>query len=345
MKIQDAIGKVIERIDLTQEEMEDIMRQVMTGQCTNAQIAGLLIGLRMKSESIDEITGAAKVMRELATPVAINAAPLVDIVGTGGDGANLFNISSASAFVAAAAGAHIAKHGNRGVSSSSGSADVIEALGVKLGLEPAQVAQCVEEVGVGFMFAPAHHSAMKHAIAPRKELGQRTLFNILGPMTNPAGAKRMVIGVFNSRLCAPMAEVMGRLGAEHVLVVNGKDGLDEISLATATSVAELKDGTVTEYEIIPEDLGISSQTLVGLQVNDAAQSLDLIRAAFGGATDDRAAKARDIIALNAGAAIYVAGLTATHKEAVQLAKSALESGAAKAKLDALAELSHRICEE
>lgn len=342
MNIQEAIGKVIERIDLTRDEMVDVMRQVMTGQCTNGQIAGLLVGLRMKSESIDEITGAVQVMRELATPVNINASPLVDIVGTGGDGANLFNISSASAFVAAAAGVFIAKHGNRGVSSSSGSADVIEALGVNLNLKPEQVAQCVEEVGVGFMFAPSHHSAMKHAIGPRKELGQRTLFNILGPMTNPAGVTRMVIGAFNQRLCRPLAEVMQRLGAEHVMVVSGRDGLDEVSLATSTHVAELKDGEVQEYDIMPEDLGVASQSLNGLQVENSAESLALIRAAFKSEKSSAAVKARDIIALNAGAAIYVSGLVGSYREGVEQARQQLVGGGALNKLEALAEFSHSL---
>lgn len=342
MNIQEAIGKVIERIDLTRDEMVDVMRQVMTGQCTSGQIAGLLVGLRMKSESIDEITGAVQVMRELATPVNINASPLVDIVGTGGDGANLFNISSASAFVAAAAGVFIAKHGNRGVSSSSGSADVIEALGVNLNLKPEQVAQCVEEVGVGFMFAPSHHSAMKHAIGPRKELGQRTLFNILGPMTNPAGVTRMVIGAFNQRLCRPLAEVMQRLGAEHVMVVSGRDGLDEVSLATSTHVAELKDGEVQEYDIMPEDLGVASQSLNGLQVENSAESLALIRAAFKGEKSSAAVKARDIIALNAGAAIYVSGLVGSYREGVEQARQQLVGGGALNKLEALAEFSHSL---
>lgn len=259
MDIKEALARVVEQIDLSRDEMVEVMRQVMSGQCSESQIAGFLVALRMKSESIDEITGAAEVMRELATPVKAKSAPLVDIVGTGGDGANLFNVSSASAFVAAACGVHVAKHGNRGVSSSSGSADLLEQAGIKLSLGAEPVARCIDEVGVGFMFAPGYHGAMKHAIGARRALGIRTLFNILGPMTNPAGAKRLVIGVFSERLCRPMAQVMQQLGAEHILVVHAEDGLDEISLATHTHVAELKAGQISEYRISPEELGIDSQ--------------------------------------------------------------------------------------
>ena len=227
MDIREALGRVVENLDLTLEEMREVMRQIMTGAASDAQIGAFLMGMRMKSETIDEITGAVQVMRELMTPVKVGELPyLVDIVGTGGDGANLFNISSASAFVAAAAGCHVAKHGGRSVSSKSGAADVLEAAGVRLDLTPEQTARCVREVGVGFMFAPNHHSAMKYAIGPRRELGLRTIFNILGPMTNPAGVKRQVVGVFSSRLCRPIAEVLGRLGGEHIMVVHGMDGLD-----------------------------------------------------------------------------------------------------------------------
>ncbi|WP_207062633.1 anthranilate phosphoribosyltransferase [Motiliproteus sp. SC1-56] len=342
MNIQQAIANAVDHLDLSREQMIEVMRQIMTGQCTDAQVAGFLVALRMKSESIDEITGAAQVMRELATPVQVACEPLVDIVGTGGDGANLFNVSSAASFVAAAAGAHVAKHGNRAVSSSSGSADLLEKAGINLMLTPEQVAHCIEQVGVGFMFAPSHHSAMKHAIGPRKELGLRTLFNILGPMTNPAGVKRQVIGVFAKALCRPMAEVLNKLGAEHILVVHADDGLDEISLATATHVAELKDGEVREYSLTPEAVGIASQSLIGLEVDGAEASLALIRGAFAGDESLQARKAADMIALNAGAAIYVAGLSDSLKEGVTRAAEVIASGAALEKLEALARLSQAL---
>ena len=339
MDMKQALNRIASNLDLSRDEMKDVMRIVMNGEATDAQIGAFLMGLRLKSETIDEITGATEVMRELATKVEINASPLVDIVGTGGDGANLFNVSSASAFVVAAAGGYVAKHGNRGVSSKSGSADLIEKAGINLDMKPEEVARCVEQIGVGFMFAPAHHGAMKHAIGPRRELGCRTIFNILGPMTNPAGVTRQLIGVFTRELCRPMAEVMQRLGAEHIMVVCSKDGLDEISLATVTHVAELKDGEITEYDLAPEDLGIKSQSLVGLTVDGADESLALIKAAFGRSHDETTEKARDMIALNAGAAIYVAGLARTTKEGVDMALDAMGSGLAAGKMSELADFS------
>ena len=339
MDMKQALNRIASNLDLSREEMKDVMRIVMNGNATDAQIGAFMMGLRLKSETIDEITGATEVMRELVTGVTVNAQPLVDIVGTGGDGANLFNVSSASAFVVAAAGGFVAKHGNRGVSSNSGSADLIEKAGINLNMKPEEVARCVEEIGVGFMFAPAHHGAMKHAIGPRKELGCRTLFNILGPMTNPAGVTRQLIGVFSRELCRPMAEVLHRLGAEHIMVVHSKDGLDEISLASATHVAELKDGEITEYDITPEDLGLKSQTLVGLSVETSEESLKLIKAAFGREHDEITEKARDMIALNAGAAIYVAGLADTAKEGVDMALDAMGSGLAAGKMSELADFS------
>ncbi|WP_027852913.1 anthranilate phosphoribosyltransferase [Marinobacterium litorale] len=342
MDIKQALSKVVEHIDLSREEMVDVMRQVMTGQCSESQIAGFLVALRMKSESIDEITGAAQVMRELATPVNATSGPLVDIVGTGGDGANLFNVSSASAFVAAAGGVHVAKHGNRGVSSSSGSADLLEKAGINLDLGAEQVARCIDEVGVGFMFAPGYHGAMKHAIGARRALGVRTMFNILGPMTNPAGAKRLVIGVFTQKLCRPMAEVMQQLGGEHIMVVHAEDGLDEISLATHTHVAELKDGQITEYRITPEELGVESQSLIGLVVDSPEQSLGLIQAALSGGEGAEAEKARAMVALNAGAAIYLSGEAASHKAGVEKAMEAIRSGAALEKMNQLAQFSQQL---
>lgn len=336
MDIKQALAKVVARIDLNTEEMTDVMRIVMTGGATPAQIGGFLVALRMKGETLDEITGAAIVMRELATPVDIQGTYLVDTCGTGGDGANLFNVSTASAFVVAAAGGRVAKHGNRSISSSTGSADVLEAAGIKLDITPEEVARCVREIGVGFMFAPAHHSAMKHAIGPRKELGLRTIFNMLGPLTNPAKVKRQVIGVFNGELCKPLAEVLGRLGSEHVMVVHAKDGLDEISLATETRVAELKNGQVQEYTIKPEDFGIASQSLIGLTVTNAAESLALINDALGDRKGQYADKAASIIALNAGAAIYVSGVTSSLADGVEMARDAVGSGLAGEKLRELA---------
>ncbi|WP_372986115.1 anthranilate phosphoribosyltransferase [Marinobacter sp.] len=339
MDMKEALNRIASNLDLSREEMKEVMRIVMNGEATDAQIGAFLMGLRLKSETIDEITGATEVMRELATGVTVKAEPLVDIVGTGGDGANLFNVSSAASFVVAAAGGYVAKHGNRGVSSKSGSADLIEKAGINLDMTPEQVARCVEQIGVGFMFAPAHHGAMKHAIGPRKELGCRTIFNILGPMTNPAGVKRQLLGVFTKELCRPMAEVMKRLGAEHIMVVHSKDGLDEISLATVTHVAELKDGEINEYDITPEDLGIKSQSLVGLDVGSSEESLELIKAAFGRDHDEITEKARDLIALNAGAAIYIAGLADTPKAGVEMALDAMGSGLAAGKMSELADFS------
>jgi anthranilate phosphoribosyltransferase len=336
MDIKQALTKLVARIDLTTEEMISVMRIVMTGGATPAQIGGFLVALRMKGETLDEITGAAMVMRELATPVDINVDFLVDTCGTGGDGANLFNVSTASAFVVAAAGGRVAKHGNRSVSSSTGSADVLEAAGIKLDITAEQVARCVREIGVGFMFAPAHHSAMRHAIGPRKELGMRTIFNMLGPMTNPANVKRQVIGVFNGELCKPMAEVLGRLGSEHVMVVHAKDGLDEISLATETQIAELKNGEIREYIIKPEDFGMQSKSLIGLSVSNAEDSLLLIRDALGNRRGQYAEKAADIIALNAGAAIYVSGVASSLLDGVEMARDAIGSSLAGEKIRELA---------
>ncbi|TNF06434.1 MAG: anthranilate phosphoribosyltransferase [Gammaproteobacteria bacterium] len=335
MNIQQAIAAVLERQDLSIEEMREVMQQIMTGEATDAQIGGFLVGLRMKGETVSEITAAAQVMRELAAPVDVGGKHLVDIVGTGGDSAGIFNVSTASTFVAAAAGARVAKHGNRSVSSKSGSADLLEAAGVCLDLSPREVARCVEEVGVGFMFAVNHHSAMKHAIGPRRELAVRTLFNLLGPLTNPARIPNMLLGVFAREWLRPVAEVMRELGAEHVLVVHSADGLDEISVAAETWVAELSHGKITEYTVVPEDLQIARGSLQELKVADAMESLDMVKRALsknGGA-------ASDMVALNAGAALYAAGVAASLKEGVGMAQDAIGSGLAKAKLDDLAAFS------
>jgi len=339
MDIFQALGTLVEGTSLSNEEMVTVMRQVMTGEAGDAQIGALLMALRMKGETIDEIAGAAQVMRELATPVVVSGEYLVDIVGTGGDGANLFNVSTAASFVIAAAGGQVAKHGNRSVSSSTGSADVLEEAGIHLDLNPAQISRCIKEIGVGFMFAPAHHSAMKYAIGPRKQLGMRTLFNILGPMTNPAGVKRQLIGVYSPDLCRPMAEVLAQLGSEHVMVVHSADGLDEISIAADTQVAELKDGLIREYTLKPEDFGMARQNLEGLSVESATESLALIERALGKSDDDAARKAGDMIALNAGAAIYVAGIADSLVEGVLMASDAIGSGLAKAKIQELASFS------
>ena len=339
MDIKEALNLVVQKQDLSQQHMTDVMTQVMSGEATPAQIAGFLIALRMKSESIDEITGAAIVMRQLATPVTIGGDYLVDTCGTGGDGSNLFNVSTAAAFAVAAAGGRVAKHGNRSVSSSTGSADLLEAAGVNLALSPEAVARAIDNVGVGFMFAHAHHSAMKHAIGPRKELGLRTIFNMLGPLTNPAKVKRQVIGVFNADLCRPMAEVLARLGSEHVLVVHSHDGLDELSIAADSHVAELKNGVVTEYVLTPESCGIERSSLQGLTVTSAAESLALIKAAFSGDSSPEAKKAFSMIALNAGAALYVAGIALTIKQGVALAEDVISCGGALEKLKELAEFS------
>ena len=338
MNIQQALNHITKNIHLTQPQMEDIMRSIMQGEATEAQIGAFMMGLRMKGESIDEITAAARVMREFAIKIDVSDIKyLVDIVGTGGDGQNLFNVSTASSFVIAAAGATIAKHGNRGVSSKSGSSDLLEQAGINLDLDMQQTERCIREMGVGFLFAPNHHKAMKYAVGPRRELGVRSIFNLLGPLTNPAGVKRFVIGVFSDELCGPIAEVMKQLGAEHVMVVHSKDGLDEISLAAPTAVAELKDGEITEWMLNPEDVGIESQTLNGLVVTDAAASLKLIKDALGKNKTAIGEKAANMIALNAGAGIYVAGITKTYAQAVSFAQDIIYGGQALEKMSVLAE--------
>jgi len=338
MDIQTALGRIAEKQDLSTEEMVAVMRQIMSAGATDVQIGAFLIGLRIKGETIDEITGGVQVLREFASGVQVSGPHLVDIVGTGGDGANLFNVSTAACFVVAAAGGRVAKHGNRSVSSSSGSADVLEAAGVRLDISPEQVASCVNELGIGFMFALMHHSAMRHVSVARKELGLRTLFNILGPMANPAGLKRQLIGVYDPALCRPVAEVLGRLGSEHVLVVHSDDGLDEISLAADTQVAELKNGVVSEYSLQPEQLGFKREPMKDLAVEGAEASLQLITAALAGEKDDRSQRAARVIALNAGAALYVAGIAKSISDGVSTASDILASGAGLEKLRQLAKM-------
>ena len=337
--LTSALERIFQHIDLTFDEMHEVMLIIMQGRCSDAMMGAILTGLRMKGESIDEITASASAMRNLAANIEPKACDyLVDIVGTGGDGANLFNVSTASALVAAAAGAQVAKHGNRGVSTKSGSSDLLEQAGISLALTPAQALECIENEGIGFLFAPNHHSAMRYANPIRRDLKTRTIFNILGPLTNPAGVPNLVIGVFTAQLCEPIAKVMKNLGAKHVMVVGAKDGLDEISLATPTTVAELKDGEITVYELVPEDAGVESQTLIGLDVDSPEQSLELIRAALSGEqTYDRSVlKARDMIALNAGAAIYTAGLASNYPNGVSRAQKVIQNGSALLKLESLA---------
>lgn len=340
MKIQSAINAAIEQQDLSESDMVAVMRSIMTGEATAAQIAGFLVALRIKGETVTEIAAAATVMRELATKVEVSGDHLVDIVGTGGDGARLFNVSTASTFVAAAAGCQVAKHGNRSVSSSSGAADVLEAADVRLDMNAAQVAHCVESVGVGFMFAQNHHGAMKYAIGPRKELGTRTLFNVLGPITNPAGVKNQLLGVYSRDLVRPIADVLNALGSDHVMVVHSADGLDEISIATETYVAELKKGVVSEYTISPEQVGMSITAIDSLSVADAAESLQLIKSVLGKTNGEFSAReqaAADIIAINAGAAIYVAGCASDWQQGVVIAQDMIASGMALEKMKELAD--------
>jgi anthranilate phosphoribosyltransferase len=335
MDMQLAIKTVLERKDLTADEMNNVMRIIMTGEATPAQIGGFLVGLRMKGETVDEIASAAKVMRELATGVKVTGDHVVDIVGTGGDGSNTFNISTACTFVVAAAGGTVAKHGNRSVSSKSGSADLLEAAGVKLDLNAEQVAKCINEVGVGFMFAPMHHSAMKHAIGPRKEMAVRTIFNVLGPLTNPAGAPNQLLGVFADELVEPLAEVLNKLGSNHVMVVHSEDGMDEISIGAATNVAELKDGKITTYKITPEQFGLNNTNISELAVDSAEESLAVIKKVL----NNESGPAKDIVKFNSGAAIYVAGLENSLEAGIQKAEEVIASGAAKAKLDELIRVS------
>ncbi|MDH5483710.1 MAG: anthranilate phosphoribosyltransferase [Gammaproteobacteria bacterium] len=336
MDMQSAIKAVTENINLTRDEMTEVMNLIMSGQATDSQIGGFLIGLRMKGETVDEVAAAAAVMRELSTKVVAPDQYLVDTCGTGGDASGSFNISTASAFVTAAAGAHVAKHGNRSVSSKSGSADVLETAGINLELTPGQVSECIHNVGVGFLFAVKHHGAMKYAIGPRKEMGVRTIFNVLGPLTNPAGAPNQVIGVFSRAWVEPLANVLKALGSRHVMVVHAEDGMDEISIASNTFVAELKDGDITTYTIQPEDFGMHKAELSAIRAADSADSLNIIKSVF----NNQPGPAKDIVCLNAGAAIYVAGITDTLAEGVAKAQAVIADGGAMKKLEALVHYSN-----
>lgn len=331
MDLQTAIKTVINKQDLSDDEMTAVMQKIMSGEATPAQIGGFLVGLQMKGETVTEIAAAAKVMRSLATPVNVTGDHVVDTCGTGGDGASTFNVSTASAFVVAAAGAKVAKHGNRSISSSSGSADVLEAAGVNLEISPERVKHCIDTIGVGFMFAQKHHGAMKHAIGPRREMAVRTIFNLLGPLTNPAQAQHQVLGVFDKHWVEPMAHVLKELGSKHVLVVHANDGLDEISIGADSYVAELKNDTITTYVIQPEDFGLKRNDINLLAVHNAQESLKIINDIFAG----QAGPARDIVALNAGAAIYAADLSDNLANGIKLAQTLIDSGEAQKKLDAL----------
>ena len=331
MTPQEALTRVIEHREIFREEMLSLMRAIMSGEVSPTLIAAIITGLRVKKETIGEIAAAAEVMRDFATKVPVADGPdLIDTCGTGGDSAHTFNISTAAMFVAAAAGARIAKHGGRSVSSKSGSADVLEALGVNINLKPEQVARSIQEVGVGFMFAPNHHGAMKHAAPIRRELGVKTIFNILGPLTNPAGAKQQVMGVFHPDLVGIQARVLGRLGSRRVMIVHGLEGLDELSISGPTMIGELKDGNVREYMLAPQEVGLKLHNAAAIRVESVEQSKAMVLAALG----NEAGAARDVVALNAGASIYVAGLAPTVAAGVQKALGVLQSGAARKKLDA-----------
>jgi anthranilate phosphoribosyltransferase len=334
---QQALTRLIEQREIFYDEMLSLMRQIMKGEVSPAQIAGILVGLRVKKETIGEISAAAFVMREFASKVPVSKREhLVDTCGTGGDAAHTFNISTASALVAAAAGAQVAKHGGRSVSSTCGSADVLEALGVNLNLTPEQVGKSIDEIGIGFMFAPNFHGAMKYAAPVRRELGVRTMFNVLGPLTNPAGAENQVMGVFHPDLVGIQARVLQRLGSRHVLVVNGNDGLDEITISGPTNIAELKNGQVNEYTVTPEQFGLQSAPLDSIRVATVDEAKTMLLSVL----DNQPGSARDIVQLNAGAAIYASGLTATLADGVKKAAETIASGAAKHKLAQLIQQSH-----
>ncbi|MDH5738588.1 MAG: anthranilate phosphoribosyltransferase [Gammaproteobacteria bacterium] len=340
MDMPKAIDKVITGKNLSQEEMRDVMRMIMTGQATDAQIGGFLVGLRLKGETVDEIVAAASVMRELATRVDTKGLNIVDTCGTGGSGSNKFNVSTAAAFVTAAAGVKVAKHGNRGASSKSGSADLLEKAGANIMLSPEEVARCIVDIGVGFMFAASHHAAMKHAINARKEMVVRTIFNLLGPLTNPAGARRQVLGIFDRKWLRPLAEVLKQMGSEHVLVVHSRDGLDEISIADKTDVVELKDGVIREYTIGPEDFGMQVSSLRPLVVTNPEESLVLVRAALSGENQ----AAADMVILNAGAAIYAGGASRNLEQGIEMARDAVSSGMAAEKMKDFVEYTSQLAE-
>jgi len=334
MDIKQAISAIVDRVDLSGDEMRSVMQQMMTGGATPIQIGGFLAGLRTKGETVEEIVAAAKVMRELATRIEVNKDHLVDTCGTGGDSSQSFNVSTACAFVVAASGGRVAKHGNRSMSSKSGSADVLEALGVNLDIPPGRVAACIEKIDIGFLYAPSYHSAARYAAAPRQELGTRTLFNLLGPLTNPAGAPHQLLGVFASRWVEPLVKVLRALGSKHVLVVHSEDGLDELSIAAPSFMAELRDGQVHTSLFHPEDVGVELQSLDAICVEGPEESAAMIREVFAGGQGPAA----DMVVLNSGAALYAADVASTLMEGVELARQALADGSAAQKVEALAKL-------
>ena len=334
MDIKQAISVIVDRVDLSGDEMRLVMQQIMTGGATPIQIGGFLAAMRTKGETVEEIVAAAEVMRELATRIEVSKDRLVDTCGTGGDGSQSFNVSTACAFVVAAAGGRVAKHGNRAMSSKSGSADVLEALGVNLDIPPDRVAACIDEINIGFLYAPAYHSAVRHAAAPRRELGTRTLFNLLGPLTNPAGAPHQLLGVFAKRWVEPLAKVLQALGSKHVLVVHAEDGLDELSIAAPSFMAELRDGQVRTSLFHPEEVGIARQSLDAIRVDGPAESAAMIREVFAG----KQGPAADMVVLNSGAALYAADVASTLQEGVDLARQVLADGSAAKKVEALAKL-------
>ena len=333
MDIQSAISQVSAKRNLTREDMSEIILEILEGKVTDAQIGAFLIALSMKGETVDEVLGAVGVMRDLSTKVEIDEPNLIDTCGTGGTGIGIFNVSTTSALVASSCGAKIAKHGNRSATRKSGSADLLEQAGVSLSLTPEQVASCIQEIGLGFMFAQAHHSAMRHVVGPRKEIGQKSIFNVLGPLTNPASAKRQVLGVYDKKWMTPIAEVLDELGSEHLLIVHSRDGLDEISLASPTYMTEMRDGKISEYEVSPEDFNFETDTLEGLQVNSPQESLDLAKLALQGEHK----KASSMICMTAGAALYVSGIANSLESGVELAKRSVESGEGLKKLNQLVE--------
>ena len=334
MDLPRALQHLLDKKDLSPSEMRKLMRTLMSGGASPAQIGAFLVALRAKGETVEEVAAAAEVLREMATKVPVKGKHVIDTCGTGGDASGTFNISTTAAFVVAAAGGRVAKHGNRSVSSSSGSADVLEAAGVNLDITPDQVKACVEQVGVGFLFAQRHHGAMKYAIGPRREIGVRTIFNLLGPLTNPAGASHQLVGVYADHWVEPLAQVLQKLGSKHVLVVHAEDGLDEISIASPTRVAELKDGVITTYTLTPEQFGIKRSPLKKLAVDTALASLEIMH----GVLDGKSGPARDIVALNAGAAIYAANVVDNMASGVERACSVIDDGSARKKLDRLVEL-------
>ena len=333
MDIQSAISQVSAKRNLTREDMSEIILEILEGKVTDAQIGAFLVALSMKGETVDEVLGAVGVMRDLSTKVEIDEPNLIDTCGTGGTGIGIFNVSTTSALVASSCGAKIAKHGNRSATRKSGSADLLEQAGVSLSLTPEQVASCIQEIGLGFMFAQAHHSAMRHVVGPRKEIGQKSIFNVLGPLTNPASAKRQVLGVYDKKWMTPIAEVMDELGSEHLLIVHSRDGLDEISLASPTYMTEMRDGKISEYEVSPEDFNFETDTLEGLQVNSPQESLDLAKLALQGEHK----KASSMICMTAGAALYVSDIANSLESGVELAKRSVESGEGLKKLNQLVE--------